>query len=135
MINKNIYVYSSKLIQKSSPMKCSLIAALLIVSLGYSTTSPVNENDKNKKEKKSKKEEKAVVSKNFHSVKKWKITIEYVNGAVISKTITLNNDLSSSPLENAFQEAEKYMKTLKNVKSYNVSPVSKNNFVLLAGGN
>ncbi|MGY3794311.1 hypothetical protein [uncultured Aquimarina sp.] len=115
-------------------MKRSFIAALLIVSLGYSATNPINENDKNKKGKESKKEEKSVSSKNFHSVKKWKITIEYVNGAVISKTITLNNDISRSPLENAFQEAEKYMKTLKNVKSYNVSPVSKNNFVLLAGG-
>ncbi len=125
---------SSKLNQKSSPMKRSFIAALLIVSLGYSATNPINENDKNKKGKESKKEEKSVSSKNFHSVKKWKITIEYVNGAVISKTITLNNDISRSPLENAFQEAEKYMKTLKNVKSYNVSPVSKNNFVLLAGG-
>ncbi len=125
---------SSKLNQKSSPMKRSLIAALLIVSVGYSATNPINENDKNKKGKESKKEEKSVSSKNFHSVKKWKITIEYVNGAVISKTITLNNDISRSPLENAFQEAEKYMKTLKNVKSYNVSPVSKNNFVLLAGG-
>ena len=125
---------SSKLNQKSSPMKRSIIAALLIVSVGYSATNPINENDKNKKRKESKKEEKSVSSKNFHSVKKWKITIEYVNGAVISKTITLNNDISRSPLENAFQEAEKYMKTLKNVKSYNVSPVSKNNFVLLAGG-
>ncbi|MBW1296494.1 hypothetical protein [Aquimarina litoralis] len=114
-------------------MKYSLIAAFLIVSLGYSATNPINEKEKNKKEKKEKKEENVLASRNFHSVKRWKINIEYINGEVISKTITLNSNRSLSPLENAFYEAEKYMKTLKNVKSYHVSPVSRNSFVLLAG--
>ncbi|AXT55103.1 hypothetical protein D1815_04780 [Aquimarina sp. AD1] len=119
--------------QKSSTMKLLLITALLCVSIGYATTEPVNEKEKTKKEKKSVKENNSLISKNFHSVKRWKITIEYTNGEQISKTITLNERSTVSPLESAFVEAEKYMKTLKNVKSYNVSPVSGNSFVLLAG--
>ncbi len=119
--------------QKSSTMKLLLITALLCVSLGYATTEPVNEKEKTKKEKKSVKEDNSLISRNFHSVKRWKITIEYTNGEQISKTITLNKKSTVSPLESAFVEAEKYMKTLKNVKSYNVSPVSGNSFVLLAG--
>ncbi len=119
--------------QKSSTMKLLLITALLCVSLGYATTEPVNEKEKTKKEKKSVKEDNSLISRNFHSVKRWKITIEYTNGEQISKTITLNERSTVSPLESAFVEAEKYMKTLKNVKSYNVSPVSGNSFVLLAG--
>ncbi len=119
--------------QKSSTMKLLLITALLCVSIGYATTEPVNEKEKTKKEKKSAKENNSLISKNFHSVKRWKITIEYTNGEQISKTITLNERSTVSPLESAFVEAEKYMKTLKNVKSYNVSPVSGNSFVLLAG--
>ncbi len=119
--------------QKSSTMKLLLITALLFVSMGYATTEPVNEKEKTKKEKKSIKEDNSLISKNFHSVKRWKITIEYTNGEQISKTITLNERSTVSPLESAFVEAEKYMKTLKNVKSYNVSPVSGNSFVLLAG--
>ncbi|MDH7445544.1 hypothetical protein [Aquimarina sp. 2201CG14-23] len=114
-------------------MKLLLVTALFCVSLGYATTTPVNEKEKTKKEEKKTKEENASVSKNFHSVKKWKITIEYMNGEVISKTITINKNASTSPMESAFIEAENYMKKLKNVRSYNVSPVSRNSFVLLAG--
>ncbi len=113
-------------------MKLLLITALFCVSLGYSNTNPRNEKEKTKKEKESVKEENSLVSKNFHTVKRWKITIEYSNGEIISKTITLDKKSSISPMENAFTEAEKYIKTLKNVKSYNVSPVSGNSFVLLA---
>ncbi|SEK50964.1 hypothetical protein SAMN04487910_0690 [Aquimarina amphilecti] len=118
--------------QKSSPMKLLLITALFCVSIGYAATEPINEKEKTKKEKESVKEENSLISRNFHSVKRWKITIEYTNGELISKTITLNEKSTTSPLELAFIEAEKYMKTLKNVKSYNVSPVSGNSFVLLA---
>ncbi|MFD2562392.1 hypothetical protein [Aquimarina rubra] len=114
-------------------MKLLLFTALFCVSLGYANTTPKNEKEKTKKEKKSVKEESSLVSKNFHSVKRWKMTIEYTSGEVISKTITLDKNSSVSPMESAFMEAEKYMKTLKNVKSYNVSPVSSNSFVLLAG--
>ncbi|WP_299436789.1 hypothetical protein [uncultured Aquimarina sp.] len=114
-------------------MKLLLITALFCVSLGYATTNSENEKEKNKKAEKNVKEENSLVSKNFHSVKRWKITIEYTNGEVIAKTITLDNNPTISPMENAFLEAEKYMKTLKNVNSYNVSPVSSNSFVLLAG--
>ncbi|WP_299217114.1 hypothetical protein [uncultured Aquimarina sp.] len=114
-------------------MKLLIITALFCVSFSYATTNPRNEKEKNKKEKKAVKEENSLVSKNFHSVKKWKMTIEYKSGEVISKTITLDQNSSVSPMESAFIEAEKYMKTLKNVKSYNVSPVAGNSFVLLAG--
>ncbi len=114
-------------------MKLLLITALFCVSLGYATTTPENEKEKKKKEEKSVKEENSLVSKNFHSVKRWKITIEYTNGVVIAKTITLDNNPSISPMENAFIQAEKYTSTLKNVNGYNVSPVSGNSFVLLAG--
>ncbi|WP_091405599.1 hypothetical protein [Aquimarina amphilecti] len=113
-------------------MKLLLITALFCVSIGYAATEPINEKEKTKKEKESVKEENSLISRNFHSVKRWKITIEYTNGELISKTITLNEKSTTSPLELAFIEAEKYMKTLKNVKSYNVSPVSGNSFVLLA---
>ncbi|WP_378173816.1 hypothetical protein [Aquimarina sp. SS2-1] len=114
-------------------MKLLLFTALFCVSLGYANTTPKNEKEKIKKEKKNTNEENSLVVRNFHSVKKWKMTIEYNSGEVISKTITLNENSSISPMESAFMEAEKYMKTLKNVKSYNVSPVSGNSFVLLAG--
>ncbi len=133
MYNQIIYVYSSELIQKSSLMKLLIITALFCVSFSYATTNPTNEKEKTKKEQKSVKEENSLISKNFHSVKKWKMTIEYTSGEVISKTITLNQNSTVSPMESAFIEAEKYMKTLKNVKSYNVSPVAGNSFVLLAG--
>ncbi len=133
MYNQIIYVYSSEQIQKSSLMKLLIISTLFCMSFSYATTNPRNEKEKTKKEKSSAKEENSLVSRNFHSVKKWKMTIEYTSGEVISKTITLDQNLSVSPMESAFVEAEKYMKTLKNVKSYNVSPVASNSFVLLAG--
>ncbi len=133
MYNQIIYVYSSEQIQKTSLMKLLIITALFCVSFSYATTNPRNEKEKVENEKKSGKEENSLVSKNFHSVKKWKMTIEYTSGEVISKTITLDQNSYVSPMESAFIEAEKYMKTLKNVKSYNVSPVAGNSFVLLAG--
>ncbi|MBW1298746.1 hypothetical protein [Aquimarina litoralis] len=116
-------------------MKLVLVIALFCVTFGNAAclySNPVNEKDK--KEKKNEKEENALVSRNFHSIKKWKMTVEYSNGDVISKTIEINEEASLSAMELAFIEAEKYIKTLKRVKSYNVSPISKNSFVLLAGG-
>ncbi|MHA7057377.1 hypothetical protein ACWGOQ_0009180 [Aquimarina sp. M1] len=114
-------------------MKLLLITALFFVSFGYSNSTTKNEKEKTKKEKKDVKNENTLASRNFHSVKRWKMTIEYNSGEVITKTITLDEKTSVSPMERAFMEAEKYMKTLKNVKSYTVSPVSRNSFVLLAG--
>lgn len=72
--------------------------------------------------------------KSFHSVKKWKITVEYIDGGFMSKTIEVNEATELSPLETAFAEAEKYIKDAENINSYAVSPVSENSFVLLAGG-
>ncbi|WP_132066252.1 MULTISPECIES: hypothetical protein [Aquimarina] len=85
-------------------------------------------------EPKSKKTKKAVENKSFHSIKKWKITIEYTDGGIMSKTIMIQESSDLSALETAFLEAEKYMETIDNIKNYEVSPVSKNSFVLLAGG-
>jgi len=115
-------------------MKTLLVLIAFSMSLGnvFSNTEPENDKKKNRKEKTSIKEKSFSVSKNFHSLKKWKITIEFVNGEVINKTITLNENSAISSMENAFMEAEMHLKTLKNVKSYNVSPVSNNSFVLLA---
>lgn len=85
-------------------------------------------------EPKSKKTKKVVENKSFHSIKKWKITIEYTDGGIMSKTIVVQESSDLSALETAFLEAEKYMETIENIKNYEVSPVSKNSFVLLAGG-
>ncbi|WP_160112257.1 hypothetical protein [Aquimarina sp. AU58] len=85
-------------------------------------------------EPKSKKTKKAIENKSFHSIKKWKITIEYTDGGIMSKTIMVQESSDLSALETAFLEAEKYMETIDNIKNYEVSPVSKNSFVLLAGG-
>ncbi|MDH7446600.1 hypothetical protein [Aquimarina sp. 2201CG14-23] len=118
-------------------MKLLLVIAMFCVTFGNAATVdiiPTNEKEKNKKTSKKKNKEDVVVSKNFHSIKKWKMTVEYNNGDVISKTIEIKEDSSLSAMESAFTEAEKYIKTLKKVKNYNVSPVSSNSFVLLAGG-
>lgn len=52
----------------------------------------------------------------------------------MSKTIVVKENSNLSALETAFLEAEKYVKTIEDIKNYEVSPVSKNSFVLLAGG-
>ncbi|WP_024769329.1 hypothetical protein [Aquimarina macrocephali] len=85
-------------------------------------------------EPKNKKTKKVTKNKSFHSIKKWKITIEYTDGGIMSKTIVVKENSNLSALETAFLEAEKYMKTIEDIKNYEVSPVSKNSFVLLAGG-
>ncbi|MFD2562475.1 hypothetical protein [Aquimarina rubra] len=118
-------------------MKLLLVIAMLCVTFGNAASldsNPINEKEKNKKGDKKEDVENTLISRNFHSIKKWKMTVEYTNGDIISKTIEINDDLSSSAMELAFIEAEKYIKTLKRVKAYNVSPVSGNSFVLLAGG-
>lgn len=122
-------------IKTTLKMKLILIIAVFCVSFVNAASSHSDLiNEKDKKEKKVEKEENALASRNFHSIKKWKMTIEYLNGDTISKTIEIDENASISAMEFAFIEAEKYIKTLKKVKSYNVSPVSRNSFVLLAGG-
>ncbi|WP_062053831.1 hypothetical protein [Aquimarina longa] len=81
------------------------------------------------KEKEAKKETKV---KSFHSIKKWKITVEFIDGGFMSKIITIKGNSALSPMQAAFEEAEKYLKTIEHIKEYNVSPVSNNSFVLLA---
>ncbi|WP_378173598.1 hypothetical protein [Aquimarina sp. SS2-1] len=118
-------------------MRLLLVITIFCVTLGNANSlsnCPINEKDKNRKEDKKEVTNNSLTSRNFHSIGKWKMTVEYTNGDIISKTIEINDDKSSSAMELAFLEAEKYMKTLKKVKSYNVSPVSGNSFVLLAGG-
>lgn len=94
-------------------------------------TEPVSFDKKEKTEKK-KEEDNAVQKKNVHSIKKWKMTVEYKNGNVISKTIVVSKNSKLSALETAFKEADKYLGNIKNVKEYSISPVS-DSYVLLAG--
>lgn len=103
------------------------------VSAGISNCSLENEKERKttKKEDEGKPELKSS-SKNFHTIKKWKMRIEYTNGDIISKTIEVAENSSHSAMESAFLEAEKYIKTLSQVKWYEVVPVSKNKYVLLA---
>ncbi|TSE11517.1 hypothetical protein [Aquimarina algiphila] len=89
------------------------------------------EEKKSRNEPKTKKIEKISKVTSFHSVKKWKITIEYTDGGFISKTIVVKEATELSPLETAFAEAEKYLEAFNNVKEYSVSPISDNSFVLL----
>ncbi|WP_271781915.1 hypothetical protein [Aquimarina algiphila] len=89
------------------------------------------EEKKSRNEPKTKKIEKISKVTSFHSVKKWKITIEYTDGGFMSKTIIVKEATELSPLETAFAEAEKYLEAFNNVKEYSVSPISDNSFVLL----
>lgn len=119
-------------------MKLFIVVIMMFVgSFSYASDlvkTPLTDKEKLKKEKKEAKEEGSLVSKNFHSVMKWKVTIEYNNGDRISKIIIVDDHSELSAMATAFIEAEKYLKTLKNIKDYSVVPISSNSFVLLAGG-
>ncbi len=118
-------------------MKLILITAVFctfFVSAKASVTLLNTDKEKRKTETKNEKEKIASEAKNFHSIKKWKVTIEHDNGDRISKIIQVKQGSKRSAMETAFNEAERYLKTLKKVKTYSVSPVSKNSFVLLVGG-
>lgn len=131
-------MYIRDILIKSSTMKLLFASLLLCVSLGYATsttTEPVSSLKKEKTDREKKKKgdnERAFRNKNLHSLKKWKITIEYTNGTIISKTIVVSEGSKLSALETAFAEADKYLDNKKNVKEYSISPVT-NNYVLLAG--
>ncbi len=117
-------------------MKLLFATAVLCVTLGNampSTTDTLPFNEKEKTDrKKGSKEEEGVQNKNLHSVKKWKMTIEYANGTIISKTIVVNKNSELSALETAFKEADKHLDDMKNVKDFSISPVP-SSYVLLAG--
>ncbi len=118
-------------------MKLLLATVLFCLSLGNATASITTSAllDKNvgtDKEKKKESEDKTSRKKNIHSVKKWKMTIQYTNGSVISKTIVVQENSKLSALETAFAEADKYLGNKKNVKEYSISPVT-DTYVLLAG--
>jgi hypothetical protein len=115
-------------------MKFLFATVLFCVSIGNATPSKteLTTDKKEKTERKKEVEKKTSQNKNVHSVKKWKITIEYVNGNTISKTIVVSKNSRLSALETAFEEAEKHLKNIKNVKEYNISPVT-SSYVLLAG--
>ncbi|PKV51258.1 hypothetical protein ATE84_3332 [Aquimarina sp. MAR_2010_214] len=115
-------------------MKLLFAIALFCVSIGNATTykTGVNTEEKGKKENKKEVEEKKSQNKNVHSLKKWKMTIEYVNGNTITKTIVVSKNSRLSALETAFEEAEKHLKNIENIKEYNISPVT-SSYVLLAG--
>ncbi|WP_103068186.1 hypothetical protein [Aquimarina sediminis] len=116
-------------------MKLLLAIAVFCVSFGYAstpTTEPTSFDKKEKTEKEKTVEGNASQKKNLHSIKKWKMTIEYTNGNSISKTIVVSKNSKLSALETAFEEAEKHLKNIKNVKEYSVSPMT-DSYVLLAG--
>ncbi|MEW7278105.1 hypothetical protein ABW636_05880 [Aquimarina sp. 2201CG1-2-11] len=116
----------------------NLIAIALFCTTIVSATSsfteliPVDNEKKEKVDKKNEEEKNKANNKNLHSVKKWKITIEYTNGNIISKTIVVRKKSELSALETAFSEAEKYIKDIKKVKDFYVSPIP-GSYVLLAG--
>ncbi|WP_109300874.1 hypothetical protein [Aquimarina sp. AU474] len=115
-------------------MKLLLATMLFCVTFGNAkslSTEPTNSKEKNATEKKKDGGEGTFENKNVHSVKKWKINIEYTNGSVISKTIVVDKDSDLSALETAFMEAEKHLKDVKNIKDYSISPVT-SAYVLLA---
>ncbi len=117
-------------------MKLILATAMLSMFLGNATSSvtePTNSDRKDKKERKKEAKDKTSRNKNFHSVKKWKIHVEYTNGSIISKTIVVNKNSELSAMETAFKEAEKHLRNLRKVKNYSITPVAGNSYVLLAG--
>ncbi|AXT59676.1 hypothetical protein D1816_04660 [Aquimarina sp. AD10] len=117
-------------------MKLLLATLALCATLGNAAPSFTGDsiikekNEKNDKKKKS--DDRSSKNKNMHSVKKWRMTVEYTNGSVISKTIIVAKNSELSALETAFKEADKYLKRKNNVKNYSISPVT-NDYVLLAG--
>ncbi|MDY8135877.1 hypothetical protein [Aquimarina sp. 2201CG5-10] len=116
-------------------MKLLLLIAMLCVSYVSANTvvvTPVNEKENSTTDPKKRVKKEVRKTKNFHSIKKWKMTIKFSNGNVISKTIVVQDDSNMSAMETAFVEAEKRLKTFKNVKWYDVTPVSNNSYVLLA---
>ncbi|MBG6129636.1 putative membrane protein [Aquimarina sp. EL_43] len=115
-------------------MKLLFATVLFCVSIGNATpskTEPTTDK-KEKTERKKEVDEKTSKNKNVHSLKKWKMTIEYVNGNTISKTIVVSKNSRLSALQTAFEEADKHLKNIKNVKDYSISPVT-SSYVLLAG--
>ncbi|GGX02510.1 hypothetical protein [Aquimarina muelleri] len=115
-------------------MKLLFATVVFFVFFGSAATfktEPVSFDEKKKTEKK-KEEVNTVQKRNVHSIKKWKMTIEYANGNIISKTIVVSKNSNLSALETAFKEADKYLENRKNVKEYSISPLS-DTYVLLAG--
>ncbi len=119
-------------IQNHQTMKLLLATVVFCVSIGNATPSITDPISLKKKDKIERKKEDASQNKNAHSLKKWRITIEYTNGNVLSKTIVVNKNSKLSALETAFKEADKHLKDIKNVKEYSISPVT-NSYVILAG--
>ncbi len=113
-----------------------LLTTLFLCALVFNTfgaeLTPKSGWNNDKKDRKKEKANKASESRNIHSIKKWKITVEYLNGNVISKTIVVRKNSGVSAIDAAFEEAEKYLGNIKNVKEYSVSPVP-SSYVVLAG--
>lgn len=114
-------------------MRLIFTAAMLCGTVIFASPSNSNPNTDKEKEKSKKDKKGTLSSKNFHSIRKWKMTIEYQNGDIISKTIIVEKSSSVSAMEMAFDEAEKYVKRVKKVKGYQITPIADNNYVLLAG--
>jgi len=113
-------------------MKYVFIIIILCSSIAHAVDSkkPKKEKDETRKEKKE--DVNSMTNKNLHSLKKWKLTIEYTNGNIVSKTISVDKNSTTSALDAAFEEADKYLKNSKKIKDYTIAPVT-NNYVVLAG--
>ncbi|WP_103864213.1 hypothetical protein [Aquimarina sp. I32.4] len=128
-INKKIVLVLSFLIAvQANARENNLVTVLKNIK----TMSSVHGDDET--EPQNKKTKKIAEIRSFHSVRKWKITIEFVDGEFMSKTISVKENSGRSAMETAFSEAEKYLETIDGIREYNVSPVSNNSFVLLIGG-
>ncbi len=130
-----MFVYSLHTNSNHPTMKLLLATLVLCAYLGHAAPSeiryvPTEKNDK--KDNKKEEDENTANTKNAHSLKKWKVTVEYNNGSIVSKTIVVDKNSERSALETALEEAEKHLKNIKNVKYYNIAPVTKS-YVVLAG--
>lgn len=87
-------------------MKLLFATVLFCMSIGNATPSKTEPyTDKKKKtERKKEVEKKTSLNKNVHSLKKWKMTIEYVNGNTISKTIVVSKNSRLSALQTALKK-------------------------------
>ncbi|MBP2831938.1 hypothetical protein J8281_07025 [Aquimarina sp. U1-2] len=115
-------------------MKLLLATAILFTFMVHANSSNRDylSTEKNEKTDTNKKEEGRSENRNAHSVKRWKMVVEYTNGTIISKTIVVGKNSEMSALDTAFAEAAKHLQDINNIKNYNITPVS-DSYVVLAG--
>ncbi|MFL1895177.1 hypothetical protein ACJRPK_05710 [Aquimarina sp. 2-A2] len=106
--------------------------SIFLITSSFANSFESTFNEKKKKTEKSEAKASSKESNNFHTVKRWKITITYTNGDILVKSISVKGNSKVSAMETAFSEAENYLKRLDNVEGYSVAPLANNEFFLLA---